>query len=169
MGVRRLDIRLRNVSGQGAMLLYVGGASRNIGTLAVACNGIGKRKRHDYPCMGRHSISSTGVGRGQAVQGKQAVPGGSHCKKTPGGVSIFIYLHWPILMNNMSTEDDFNLDACDLIQFRGSAVLNESAIESINYYSDGCGTGTPLKTVEAVDATKSIINNSDGCSETEKS
>jgi hypothetical protein len=78
-------------------------------------------------------------------------------------MSIFIYLHWPILMNNMSTEDGCNLAACGLIQLRGSAVLNENAIESINYYSDGCCTGTPSKTVEAVDATESIINNSDGC------
>jgi hypothetical protein len=78
-------------------------------------------------------------------------------------MSIFIYLHWPILMNNMSTEDDCNLAACGLMQLRGSAVLNENAIVSINYYSDGCRTGTPSKTVEAVDATESIINNSDGC------
>jgi hypothetical protein len=42
--------------------------------------------------------------------------------------------------------------------------MNENAIESINYYSDGCCTGTLSKTVEAVDATESIINNSDGCS-----
>jgi hypothetical protein len=66
-------------------------------------------------------------------------------------------------MNNMSTEDDYNLAACGLIQLRGSAVLNENAIVSINYYSDGCCTGTLSKTVEAVDATESIINNSDGC------
>jgi hypothetical protein len=78
-------------------------------------------------------------------------------------MSIFIYLHWPILMNNMSTEDDCNLAAFGLIQLRRSAVLNEHEIESINYYSDGCCTGTPSKTVEAVDATESIINNSDGC------
>jgi hypothetical protein len=78
-------------------------------------------------------------------------------------VSIFIYLHWPILMNNMSTEDDCNLAPFGLIQLKGSVVLNENAIESINYYSDGCCTGTPSKTVEAVDATESIINNSDGC------
>jgi hypothetical protein len=63
----------------------------------------------------------------------------------------------------MSTEDDCNLAACGLIQLRGSAVLNENAIESINYYSDGCFTGTPSKTVEAVVANESIINNSDGC------
>jgi hypothetical protein len=42
-------------------------------------------------------------------------------------------------------------------------VLNETAIEIINYYSDGCCTGTPSKTVEAVNVTESIINNSDGC------
>jgi hypothetical protein len=66
-------------------------------------------------------------------------------------------------MNNMSTEDDCNLAACCLIQLRGSAVLNENAIESINYYSDGCCTETPSKTVEAVDGFESIINNSDGC------
>jgi hypothetical protein len=79
-------------------------------------------------------------------------------------MSIFTYLHWPILMNNMSTEDDCNLlAACGLIHLRGSAALNENAIESINYYSDGCCTGTPSKTVGAVDATESIINNSDGC------
>jgi hypothetical protein len=66
-------------------------------------------------------------------------------------------------MNNMSTEDDCNLAACGLIQLRGSAVLNENAIESINYYSDRCCRGTPSKTVEAVDATESIIKNSDGC------
>jgi hypothetical protein len=76
-------------------------------------------------------------------------------------MSIFIYLHWPFLMNNMSTEDDCNLATCGLIQLRGSAVLSENAIDSINYYSDGCCTGTPSKTVEAVDATESIINNSD--------
>jgi hypothetical protein len=57
-------------------------------------------------------------------------------------VSIFIYLHWPILMNNMSTEDDCNLAASGLIQLRGSAVLNENAIESIKYFFDGCCTGT---------------------------
>jgi hypothetical protein len=78
-------------------------------------------------------------------------------------MSIFIYLHWPILMNNMSTEDDCNLATCGLIQLRGSAILSENAIESINYCSDGCCTGTPSKSVEAVDATESIINNSDGC------
>jgi hypothetical protein len=66
-------------------------------------------------------------------------------------------------MNNMLTKDDCNLVACGLIQLRGSAILNENAIVSINYYSDGCCTGTPSKTVEAVDATESIINNSDGC------
>jgi hypothetical protein len=66
-------------------------------------------------------------------------------------------------MNNMLTEDDCNLAACGLIQLRGSVVLNENAIMSINYYSDGCCTGTPSKTVEAVDATESIIYNSDGC------
>jgi hypothetical protein len=66
-------------------------------------------------------------------------------------------------MNIMSTEDECNLAACGLIQLRGSAVLNENAIVSINYYSDGCCTGTFSKTVEAVDATESIINNSDGC------
>jgi hypothetical protein len=49
-----------------------------------------------------------------------------------------------------------------LIPLRGSAVLNENAIVSNNYYSDGCCTGTPSKTVEAVDATESIINHSDG-------
>jgi hypothetical protein len=70
-------------------------------------------------------------------------------------------------MNNMSTEDDCNLAACGLIQLRGSAVLNRiNAIESINYYSDGCCTGIPSKTVEAVDATESIINNSGGCRKT---
>jgi hypothetical protein len=66
-------------------------------------------------------------------------------------------------MNNTLTEDDCNLAACGLIQLRGSAVLNENAIESINYYSDGCCTGTPSKTVEAINATESIVNNSDGC------
>ncbi len=50
-----------------------------------------------------------------------------------------------------------------MIQLRASAVLDENAIKSINYYSDECGTGTPSKTIEAVDATESIINNSDGC------
>jgi hypothetical protein len=64
-------------------------------------------------------------------------------------------------MNNMLTEDDCNLAACGLIQLRGSVVLNENEIESINYYSDECCTGTPSKTVDAIDATKSIINNSD--------
>jgi hypothetical protein len=38
----------------------------------------------------------------------------------------------------------------------------KNAIVSINYYSDRCCTGTPSKTVEAVDTTESIINNSDG-------
>jgi hypothetical protein len=66
-------------------------------------------------------------------------------------------------MNNMSTEDDCNLATCGLIQLRGSVVLNENEIESTNYYSDGCCTGTPSKIVEAIDATESIINNSDGC------
>jgi hypothetical protein len=78
-------------------------------------------------------------------------------------MSIFIYLHWPILMNNMSNEDDCNLAAHGLIQLRGSMVLNENAIVSINYYSDGCCTGTPSNTVKAVDAIESTINNSDGC------
>jgi hypothetical protein len=41
--------------------------------------------------------------------------------------------------------------------------LNENAIVSNNYYPDGFFTGTPSKTVEAVDATERIINNSDGC------
>ncbi len=41
--------------------------------------------------------------------------------------------------------------------------MNENAIVSNSYYSDGCCTGTPSKTVEVVDATESIINNSDGC------
>jgi hypothetical protein len=66
-------------------------------------------------------------------------------------------------MNNMLTEDDCNLATCGLIQLRGSAVLNENAIVSNNYYSDGCCTVTPSKTVEAVNANESIINNSDGC------
>jgi hypothetical protein len=66
-------------------------------------------------------------------------------------------------MNDMSTEDDYYLAACGLIQLKGSAVLNENAIESINYYSYGCCTGTPSKTEEAVNATESIINNSDRC------
>jgi hypothetical protein len=57
----------------------------------------------------------------------------------------------------MLTEDDCNLAACGLIQ------LNENAIESTNYYSDGFCTGTSSKTAEAVAATESIINNSDGC------
>jgi hypothetical protein len=78
-------------------------------------------------------------------------------------MSIFIYLHWPILMNNMLKKNDCILATCGLIQLRGTAVLNENAIVSINYYSDGCCTGTPSKTVEAVDATESIINNFDGC------
>jgi hypothetical protein len=51
-------------------------------------------------------------------------------------------------MKNISIEDDCNLAACGLIQLRGSAVLNENAIESINYYSDGYFTETPSKTVE---------------------
>jgi hypothetical protein len=65
----------------------------------------------------------------------------------------------------MSTEDDCNLAACGLIQLRGSAALNENAIESIINNSDGCCTGTPStsKIVEAVDATESITNNSYGC------
>ncbi len=63
----------------------------------------------------------------------------------------------------MLNKNGCNLAACGLIQMRRSAVLNENAIESINYYSDGCCTETPSKTVEAVDATESIINNSDGC------
>jgi hypothetical protein len=66
-------------------------------------------------------------------------------------------------MNNMLTEDDCNLAACCLIQLRGSAVLSEHAIVSINFYSDGSCTGTLSKTAEAVYATESIINNSDGC------
>jgi hypothetical protein len=66
-------------------------------------------------------------------------------------------------MNNMSPEYDCSLAPCGFIQLRGSAVLNKNAIVSINYYSDGCCTGTPSKTVAAVDATESIINNSDGC------
>jgi hypothetical protein len=66
-------------------------------------------------------------------------------------------------MNNMLLEDDCNLAACGLIQLKGPAVLNKNAIESINYYSDGCYTRTPSKTVEAVDTAESIINNSDGC------
>jgi hypothetical protein len=78
-------------------------------------------------------------------------------------MSIFIYLHWIILMNNMSAEDDCNLATCGLIQLRESAVLNENAIVSINYYSDRGCTGTPSNTVEAVDETESIIYNSDGC------
>ncbi len=78
-------------------------------------------------------------------------------------MSIFIYLHRPILMNNMSTEDDCNLATHGLIQLRGSAVLNENANVSINYFSDGCCTETSSKTVEAVDATESNINSSDGC------
>jgi hypothetical protein len=41
--------------------------------------------------------------------------------------------------------------------------LNENATVSNNYYSDGCCTGSPPKTVEAVDAMESIIINSDGC------
>ncbi len=49
-----------------------------------------------------------------------------------------------------------------MTQLRGSAVLNENAIVSINYYSDECCTETPSKTVEAVDAIESIINNFDG-------
>ena len=56
-------------------------------------------------------------------------------------------------MNNMFTEDDCNLAACGLIQLRGSVVLNENAILSMNHYSDGCCRGTPSKIVEAVDAT----------------
>jgi hypothetical protein len=63
----------------------------------------------------------------------------------------------------MLTEDDCNLAACGLIQLRGSAILNVNAIVSNNYYSDGCCTGTPSKTVKAVDATESIINNNDEC------
>ncbi len=144
-------------------MLFVGRASRNIGGLTIACDGVRQRKRCNRLRVGCHSISRTGVGRGQVVQGGQVVPGGSRHKNNAGWVSIFIYLHWPILMNNMSTEDDCNSAACGLIQLRGSAVLNENAIESINYYSDECCTGTPLKSVEAVDATESIINNSDGC------
>jgi hypothetical protein len=66
-------------------------------------------------------------------------------------------------MNNMSTEDDCSLAAHGLMQLRGSAAFNENAIVSINYYSDGCCTGTPSKTVDAVDATESIISKSDGC------
>ncbi len=60
-----------------------------------------------------------------------------------GWVAIFIYLHWLILMNNMLTEDDCNYAACGLIPLRGSVVLNENAIVSNSYYSDGCCTGTP--------------------------
>ncbi len=78
-------------------------------------------------------------------------------------MSIFTYLHWPILMNDMLSDNDCSLATCCLIQLRGSVLLNENAIESINYHSDGCCTGTPSKTVEAVNATESIINNSDGC------
>jgi hypothetical protein len=63
----------------------------------------------------------------------------------------------------MSAKDDCNLATSGLIQLRGSAVLYENAIVSNNYYSDGCCTGTPSKTIEAVDTTESIINNSDGC------
>jgi hypothetical protein len=74
-------------------------------------------------------------------------------------MSIFIYLHLPLLMNSMLTEDDCNLAACGLIQLRGSAVLNANAIKTINYFSNGCCTGTLSKTVEAFDATESIINN----------
>jgi hypothetical protein len=47
-------------------------------------------------------------------------------------MTIFIYLHWPNLMNNMLTEDDCDLAACALIQLRGSEVLNKNAIVSIN-------------------------------------
>jgi hypothetical protein len=66
-------------------------------------------------------------------------------------------------MNNMLTADDCDLAVCGLIKLRGSVVLNENAIVINNNYSDGCCTGTPSKTVEAVDATESTINSSDGC------
>jgi hypothetical protein len=66
-------------------------------------------------------------------------------------------------MNKRLTEDDCNLAACGLIQLRGPVVLNENAIESINYYFDRCCTRSSSKTVKAVDANESIINNSDGC------
>jgi hypothetical protein len=66
-------------------------------------------------------------------------------------------------MNNMSSDDNCNLAAFGLIWLRGSGVLNEDEIVNNNNYSDGCCTGTPSKTVEAIDATESIINNSDGC------
>jgi hypothetical protein len=65
MGVRRLDIRFGNVAGQGARLLFVGGVSRNIGRLDIACDSIGQRMRCDRPRAGCHSISRAGVGRGQ--------------------------------------------------------------------------------------------------------
>ena len=44
-------------------------------------------------------------------------------------MSNFIYLHLPILMNNMLLEDDCNLAAC-LIQLRGPAVLNKNASQA---------------------------------------
>jgi hypothetical protein len=85
MGVRRLDIRFRNIAGQGATLIFVGGVSHNIGGLTVACNGVGQRKRHNCLRAESHSISHIGIGRGQVAQGEQAVPGGSHQKTMPGG------------------------------------------------------------------------------------
>jgi hypothetical protein len=144
-------------------LLFVGGASRNIGRLTVACNRIGQRKRCDCPRWTPlhqphwHWQRTSGARRTHGARRKQL-------QNNAGRVSIFICLHWPILLNNMLTVDDCNLAACGLIQLRGSAVLNENVIVSNNYYFDRCCTGTPSKTVEAVDATRSIINNSDGCS-----
>jgi hypothetical protein len=125
MGVRRLDIRFGNIAGQGATSLFVSGASCNIGGLAVACNGVGQRKRLDRPCMGCHSISHAGVGRGaRRISGTRRKPPQNNTRR----VSIFIYLHWSILMSKMSTKDNCNLAACGLIQLRGPAVLNENAI-----------------------------------------
>jgi hypothetical protein len=154
MEVRRLDIRFGNVAGKGATSFFVGRASRNIGGLVVACATV---RTQDATASAALALAEDKWRK----QNKQCQEEAA-AKKTRR-VSFFIYLHWPILMNNMSNEDDCYLAACGLIQLRGSAVLNINSIESINYYSDGCCTGTSSKTVEAVDATESIINNSDGC------
>ncbi len=115
-------IRFGDIAGQGATLLFVGEASRNIlADLPFLQRRWPKKEIQPSACrMPQHQP------HWRWQRASIARRTSSARRKPPQNnavwVSIFFHLHWPILMNYMSTEDDSNLAVCGLIQLRGSAV-----------------------------------------------
>jgi hypothetical protein len=91
MGVRRLDIRFGNIAGQGATLLFVGGASHNIGGISVACNSVGRRKRCDRPRAGRHSIGHLALAEDKRHKEDKRCQEEAAAKQHQAGVNLHLF------------------------------------------------------------------------------